>query len=232
MNIHYFQHVPFEGIGSIETWAAFRRHSVSSTRLYAGDPIPCLEQLDWLIIMGGPMSVHDEAHNPWLIPEKRFIEAALKAGKVVIGICLGAQLVAQVLGAGVHRNALKEIGWFPVHKTPEAGASNVFKIFPEKLEAFHWHGETFDLPAGAIHVAGSAACENQAFVYDERVIGLQFHLETTQASAGLLIQNCSDEITEAPFIQTAANMLSDQRRFDRINAAMHSLLSRIEKRHA
>jgi GMP synthase (glutamine-hydrolysing) len=229
MNIHYFQHVPFEGIGSIETWAASRRHSVSSIRLYAGDPIPCLEQLDWLIIMGGPMSVHDEAHNPWLIPEKRFIEAALKAGKVVIGICLGAQLVAQVLGAGVYRNEHKEIGWFPVHKTPEANTANVFKIFPEVLEAFHWHGETFDLPAGAVHPVRSAACEHQAFICDERVLGLQFHLETTRASASQLIRNCSDEIVEAPFIQTAGNMLSDQQRFDGINATMHGLLDQLQR---
>ncbi|MDZ7289424.1 MAG: type 1 glutamine amidotransferase [candidate division KSB1 bacterium] len=228
MNIHYFQHVWFEGPAGIEAWAAARGHQISATRFYAGDPIPRLERLDWLVIMGGPMSVHDEAQYPWLLEEKRFIAEAIKSDKSVIGICLGAQLVAHVLGARIYRNAHKEIGWFPVHKTPQANTSNIFKIFPAELEVFHWHGETFDLPAGVIHLARSAACENQAFIYDERVIGLQFHLETTRESASQLIENGRDELVAAPFIQTPENMLANQQRFDRINATMDSLLNRLE----
>lgn len=228
MNIHYFQHVPFEGPASIAAWAAARGHQLTATRFYADDPMPRLDQIDWLVIMGGPMSVHDEAQHPWLIPEKRFVEETIKTGKVVLGICLGAQLVAHVLGARVYRNVHKEIGWFPIHKTKEAKASNLFKEFPAELEVFHWHGETFDLPAGAMNVARSAACENQAFIYGERVIGLQFHLETTRESASQLIENGRDELVAAPFIQTPENMLADQQRFDRINAAMDSLLNRLE----
>jgi GMP synthase (glutamine-hydrolysing) len=128
--------------------------------------------------------------------------------------------------------SISSIGWFPIQKTVEAATSQVFAEFPAELEAFHWHGETFDLPAGAIHLARSAACENQAFVYDERVIGLQFHLETTHESASQLIANGRDELVTAPFIQTPENMLSDQQRFNRINAAMYGLLDRLQSAHA
>ncbi|MFA6564437.1 MAG: type 1 glutamine amidotransferase [Verrucomicrobiia bacterium] len=232
MNLHYLQHVPFEGLASIETWAAARGHQVAVTRLYAGDPLPRLDQFDWLVVMGGPMNIYEEDKFPWLVAEKRFIKTAIEGGKVTLGVCLGAQLIADVLGGPVHKNAHKEIGWFPVRKTKTAARSRVFEALPAELEVFHWHGDTFVLPSGAIHVARSAACENQAFIFDERVVGLQFHLETTPDSARLLAQHCADELVVGPFIQTAEAMLSDKRRFDRINKTMWKLLDCLQETNA
>ncbi len=232
MNIHWFQHVPFEGLGSIADWTAQRRHRVTATRLFAGDPLPALERVDWLMVMGGPMNIYEHARYPWLVSEKRFIQEAIAARKIVLGVCLGAQLIADALGAQVYRNAHREIGWFPVEKTRDATNARLFDVFPSTLEVFHWHGETFDLPVGAIHLARSEACEQQAFVYGECVIGLQFHLETTRASIEQLIANCADEIVDAAFIQTAEVMLADQRRFARNNATMNTLLDCLETRRA
>lgn len=224
MKIHYLQHVPFEGLGSIAAWAAARGYQVSATRLYQNEVLPSGDSFDWLIVTGGPMGVHDEADYPWLIEEKRFINQTITAGKTVLGICLGAQLVASVLGARVYRNAHTEIGWFPIQLTAQARESSLFSSLPSSLDVFHWHGDTFDLPAGAVHLARSAACEQQAFVLDERIVGLQFHLEMTKQTAGDLIHHCRTEIVPARFIQTAEEMLADERRFGVTNSTMERVL--------
>lgn len=228
MRIHYLQHVPFEGLGSIERWAHENHHPVSLTRFFQGEPLPKIDNIDCLIIMGGPMGVHDEGLYPWLVEEKRFIGEAVESGKAVIGICLGAQLIADVLGACVFRNSHKEIGWFPIEMTRESLTTPIFSGFPQQFEAFHWHGDTFDLPAGAIRIARSAACDNQGFMYGERVIALQFHLETTTAGAELLIKQCASEIVDAPFIQTPHIMLSAETKFREINEKMRLLLDRLQ----
>lgn len=224
MKIHYLQHVPFEGLGSIAAWAEAQGHQVSVTRLYQNELPPSVASFDWLIVMGGPMGVHDEIDYPWLTHEKRFIDQTIAAGKTVLGVCLGAQLVACVLGARVYRNAHKEIGWFPIQLTHNASDSSLFSGLPPTQDVFHWHGDTFDLPAGAVHIARSEACEHQAFLLGECVVGLQFHLETTQQTAQDLIHNCHKELVPAEFIQTAEEMLADEQRFVGINAAMERLL--------
>ena len=125
-----------------------------------------------------------------------------------------------MLGAKVYVNADKEIGWFPVEMTEPAPLSNLFTAFPARLDVFHWHGDTFDIPQGAVHVAHSAGCAHQAFVYEQRVIGLQFHLETTPASARQINTHCADGIVEGRSIQTPQAMLGDLQRFDAISQAM------------
>lgn len=226
-NVHYFQHVPFEGPGAIGTWATRSGHRLSSTRFCDGDPLPALDDVDWLVIMGGPMSIHDERAYPWLRREKRFIESAIQARRIVLGVCLGAQLIADVLGARVYANRFKEIGWFPIQRTPEAATTRVGSALPEEIEVFHWHGDTFDLPSGAVHLAHSEACANQAFVYRDRVVGLQFHLEATRAGAEQLVAHCAGEIVEGPFIQQPEVMLADESPFSKINAVLVRLLDRL-----
>ncbi len=227
MNIHCLQHVPFEGPGSIEDWARRERHTLSTTRFYRGEPLPPVQKVDLLLVLGGPMNIYEALRYPWLVDEKRFIERVIAAGRRVLGICLGAQLVADVLGAKVYANADKEIGWFPVETTEAASASSLFATFSRQLEVFHWHGDTFDIPSGAVHVARSAGCANQAFVYDEHVVGLQFHLETTPASANQIIVHGADELVAGRYIQTPQTMLADARRFDAINQEMQGLLDRL-----
>ncbi len=227
MRAHYLQHVPFEGLGSIETWLRARGARISDTQLYDGARLPDLDGIDWVIAMGGPMSVNDEAQLPWLVAEKRFVADAIARGKVVLGICLGAQLIANALGAAVARNRQPEIGWFPITRVAAAGTHPLAAVFPSEVEVFHWHGETFDLPPGAVHLARSAACEHQAFALGDRVVGLQFHLETTPASAAALAEHCADELRPAPYVQSAAEMLARPERFARINTLMAALLDHL-----
>ncbi len=137
MRIHYLQHVPFEDLANIEAWAKKRGHDVSGTMLFQDEPLPALEEFDWLIIMGGPMNIYEHYRYPWIVREKEFIRRSIDADKIVLGICLGAQLMADVLGGKVHRNEHKEIGWFPVRLTADAMRSPVFRVLPEGFVAFH-----------------------------------------------------------------------------------------------
>ncbi len=224
LRIHYLQHVPFEGPGFIESWALVRNHRLTSTRLYDGQRLPGVEKLDWLIVLGGPMNVYEHDRYPWLAREKRFIGEALHGEKVVIGICLGAQLLANVLGAKVMRNPGLEIGWHTVEKTEQASRSALSGFFPERFPAFHWHGDTFEIPHGAVHLARSSACENQAFAFGSRVVGFQFHLESTRESVEQLVHNCPEDLSEGPSVQSAAEMLVDLDRFQVINNLMAGFL--------
>lgn len=201
MNIHYFKHVPFEGLGSLDDWTHLPGNNVTATKFYEDFKLPFVDICDLLIVMGGPMGVYDEDEFPWLAEEKKFIEKAIAKGKKVVGICLGAQLVAEVLGAKVYKNAHKEIGWMPVELTEEGKKHRFFGHLPTQYTTFHWHGDTFDLPPGAIHLAKSQACTHQAFVYNDQVIGLQYHMEVTADTINALYAQCANEITEAPFIQ-------------------------------
>lgn len=227
MKIHYLQHVPFENLASIEPWTKSQGHSLSATRFYNNEPLPNIEDIDGLIVMGGPMNVYEERQYPWLIQEKKFVEQAIENEKIILGICLGSQLIADVLGAKVFPNSDKEIGWFPIELTSQAQTSNVFNVLSKQFTVFHWHGDTVELPNRAIRMATSEGCENQAFIYGEKVIGLQFHLESTKESIQQIIENCADEIVEGRYIQNPEEMLSRDDNFRQINEAMHSILERL-----
>lgn len=228
MRIHCLQHVPFEGPAAIADWAAERGHSLIISRLYAGEIPPSTEAFDWLLIMGGPMNIYQEQQYPWLAVEKSCIEEALAAGKTLLGICLGAQLLADRLGSRVYAGSEREIGWWPLLLTEVGRKSNLFGELQEPLQAYHWHGDTFDLPVGAVCLASSAACAQQAFWYDQRVLGLQFHFEVTAESMGRLIDHCGEEIVPGSFVQSAEQMLAaPQAVFDRLHESLYGLLDRL-----
>lgn len=171
MKIHYIQHIEFETLGTIAEWIEIREHSLSNTLLYNNENFPGLDNFDLLIIMGGPMNIYEYEKYPWLREEKVFIEEAISAGKAVLGICLGAQLIADVLKAEVFNNNYKEIGWFPVFIVKqEISETFLLKNVPEEFTAFHWHGDTFSLPEGAKHLFASEACKNQGFIYRNTVL--------------------------------------------------------------
>jgi len=227
MRLHWFQHVPFEGLGAIEGWARQHGYEISVTRFYAGDQLPRLEAIDWLVVMGGPMNIYEEADYPWLKAEKMYIRQAIEAGKRVVGICLGAQLIADVLGGAVTRNVHKEIGWFPVELSPEAKRAGLGAVLPWSFDAYHWHGDTFAIPPRALPLAHSEACVNQGFLFDKRVLGLQFHLEMTDAGARELLQHGANELVAAPYIQNAETMLADPKRFTAANQLLAQLLEHL-----
>lgn len=206
MKIHYLQHVPFEGLGYIAHWAQLNDHCVTQTMLHEDAPLPEMSAFDALIVMGGPMGVYDTAAHDWIAKEKHFIAQVLKQNKKVLGICLGAQLIADVLGAKVYPNPEKEIGWHAVTRCPALQNTPWAQTIPSQFFAFHWHGDTFDLPAGALHLAQNKACHHQAFFYPPAAIGLQFHLEATQESIAQLIQHCGQELIPTPYVQPAADI--------------------------
>jgi GMP synthase-like glutamine amidotransferase len=222
MRVRVFQHVPFEGLGAIEPWLAARGAAVATTRFFAGDPIPPLESYDWLVAMGGPMSVNDEAELPWLVDEKRAIAASIDAGKTVVGVCLGAQLAASALGAKVGPNREREIGWHEIERTAAAASHPLGAALPPRALVFHWHGETFELPPGALHLARSAGCETQAFAIGDRVLGMQFHLDTRPEMVEALARHCPEDLREGRFVQPLEAMLGEPSRF----ARAHALLDR------
>ena len=225
MRAHYLQHVPFECLGSIEPWLRGAGYEITSSPLFRSAEFPELEMVDFLIVMGGPMSVNDEDEFPWLIEEKRFIRGAIEAGKPVLGICLGAQLIASTLGARVYRNRYKEIGWFPVRRVPQPGLSSTF-TFPPTMEVFHWHGDTYDLPPDAVLLARSEGCLNQAFQIGSRIIGLQFHLEMTPESVRAIVSHCGAELSPAKYVQSEAKILeAAPQKYQSINDLMVEVLS-------
>jgi len=175
-----FRHVPFEGIGLIAPVLEARGIGVDYADLYLGSSVlPDPDRYDGLVFMGGPMSVNDPL--AWLRQEMRWIAQAARRGQPLLGICLGAQLIAKAMGASVYRNPVKEIGWFEIDLTEAGTRDLLFAAARPRELVFHWHGETFDLPEGAVHLASSAACRHQAFRLGENIYGLQFHLEVTPA---------------------------------------------------
>jgi GMP synthase-like glutamine amidotransferase len=205
MIVHSLEHAPFEGPGRIADWAAARGHQLTHTALHAGEMPPSLDAFDFLVIMGGPMSIHEHRNHRWLPREKSYIAEAIAARKPVLGICLGAQLIADVLGGKVFQNDEKEIGWMPVRVLDRAAP---FDSFPETLTVMHWHGDTFTIPPGARRVAESEGCANQAFVFGDRVVGLQFHPELDRISESDLSAASLDEMPRPRFVQTREQLLA------------------------
>ncbi|WP_417597702.1 type 1 glutamine amidotransferase [Oceanospirillum sp.] len=221
MRIHVFQHVPYEGPGNIARWAEKNGHTLTTTHLYKGEALPSHDDYDLLMILGGPMSANDDFNVSWMQAEKRFIREAMAQNKMLLGICLGSQLIARVLGATVSRNEDREIGWFPITATPNAMVLGL----PQQFQAFHWHGDTFTLPEGAKSIGSSEGCAQQGFIYQDRVVALQFHLETTPEAARELVDACRHEIDEEGLhTQPAEAMLVDFELFSEANQRMEQIM--------
>lgn len=199
LRIHYIQHVPFEDIAMIGNWAEEKGHQITKTPVFSHTVFPEINDFDWLVVLGGPMNIYEETLFPWLKAEKQFIRKAIEAQKKLIGICLGAQLLADALGGKVYKNSETEIGWFPVARTNKT--SVLLKNIPEKFTCFHWHGDTFSLPAPIKSSAYSEACQNQLFTYNNQIIGLQFHLECDFPAVERMLKNGTNEIIPAKYIQ-------------------------------
>ena len=227
LRIHYFQHVPFEGLGCIENWIKRENHQLSCTRFYLHETPPPLSEIDWLIVMGGPMGIYDDAKFPYLKGEKEYLKEAVAQNKTILGICLGAQLLANELGADVKKGKHQEIGWFPIRKTMDGKNDPLFESMPDELNVFHWHGDQFDIPANCVRLIESEVCPNQAFLFKDNVLGLQFHFEATPQSIRGMIEHVGDELIPDQFVQSKQDILLGETNCQKSNQIMFELLDRL-----
>jgi GMP synthase-like glutamine amidotransferase len=228
MRIHCLQHFEPEEAGLIGEWAAEKGHEFLTTRLYDGDPLPDAAPCDGIVVMGGPMNVDEDDKYPWLAPEKAFLARHIAAGGRVFGVCLGGQLIARALGAPVVRNPVKEIGWMDVNFTPQVRSCGVFEGLPQTLTVLQWHGDTFAIPAGAMHAAWSEACASQAFCIGTRVVGLQFHLEAERKEVVDFVRFFDDELAEGgPHVQGGPQIVAGlEKHLGECRRALYTLLDR------
>ncbi len=227
MRVHFIQHVEFEEPAELENWIINKGYKISKSKMYNKDLFPEINDFDMLIIVGGPMGVNDIVKYPWLIREKEFIRRAILGKKTVIGICLGAQLIADVLNAKVYKNRYKEIGWFPIKKSRLLGKESIFADFEKETKVFHWHGDTFDIPKGATRIFSSTACKNQAFQYGNKVFGFQFHFEVNEKSIMKLVENAATDITDEKFVQSGIIEKTDSNHVIEINKVMDKIMNKI-----
>lgn len=210
LRVHWLQHAPYEGLGALEPRLLARGLAPRRTRVFAGEPLPAVDDIDFLIALGGPMSVNDEATLPWLAPEKALLRAAIAREVPVLGICLGAQLMAAALDAPVGPSPEREVGWWPVRAVtpPPAPPFAVFP-FPAELTALHWHGEAFAPPAGTVLLARSAGCPHQALQAAPRAIGLQFHPEADPPWVRDVLAHSPASLRPGPYVMRREDLLAD-----------------------
>jgi GMP synthase-like glutamine amidotransferase len=231
LRLHFIQHVPPENPGSILIWAKEKGHSVTHTIVYENEKFPDLQGFDWLVVMGGPMNIYEEEEHPWLADEKELINRSIAAGKVVLGFCLGSQLIADVIGGKVTPNFQPEIGWMPIRWNERARADALFSFFPAAPIVFHWHYDTFSvLPREAEVLAESTACSHQAFVFRERVFGFQFHLENTSETLQGLIAGSGGNLVTAAFVQSPEEVMGHPELISQNNRWLAEFLTRLEER--
>ncbi len=231
MNIHCFQHVAFENLGTIENWANVNNHKISYTYFFEKDFVfPDLSAIDILIVLGGYMNVDEEDTFPWLKPEKQFIKQAIDSGKKVIGICLGSQLISAALGSKVYPAEEKEIGFHPIQLNNNALSMSLFSHFKNPYTVFHWHGDTFDLPKSAQLIASSEACKNQAYVLGDTVLALQFHFEMNESVIEDMLHYDGQELEEiGKYIQKADEIRSNFHYLQQNKTDLHELLNQFIK---
>ncbi|MBE1446794.1 type 1 glutamine amidotransferase [Paenibacillus sp. OAS669] len=223
MRMLLLKHFDFDDPSYFISWAG--QHEAELTILFPpnGFHAPAMDSFDLMIILGGPMSAYQDNEYPWLQSEKAFIREAVESGRKVLGICLGAQMLAEVLGGRVYRSPHKEIGW---HLVKRNGTQHpLLEGVPDDFYSFHWHGDCFDIPAGAVSLASSEACRHQAFTYGEHVLGLQFHLETTEGCMTTMLERWQHELVEAPWIQKAERILEQTERTQASKALLHQILN-------
>ena len=214
LKIRCFMHVPFEGPGVMADRIQEKGHRLEYTRFYEGESLPDASEVDLLIIMGGPMNVFDYHMHGWMQEEIDWVGEFIRSGKPVLGICLGAQIIAAALGEDVYPGPEKEIGWHNLQFLPSLGEFRIFKALPVARKVFHWHGDTFNIPKGAMRIASSQLFPNQGFIYERRVVALQFHLEMTPDAVKGMIDMCGDELVEGNYIQSAKEILAETSYFE------------------
>lgn len=227
LRIHCLQHVEFEGPGYIQDWAFENGHSLSFTRFFENEELPELDSFDLLVVMGGPMSFDDDEIYEWMPKEKSFLKEALDANKMALGICLGAQLLSIALGAEGKHGTEQEVGWFPIQFI---NTESSFSFLPPSATVFHWHGDTFEIPETAIRIAETPLFPNQGFIFENRIVAMQFHLEVTPRSVQAMIDHVGHLIPKETYTQKADHILDDTRWYAQNKQFLYKILDQLTSR--
>lgn len=238
MRIHCLQHLKNDTLGSIGTWIDDKEYKLTKTLLYENSFFPAPEEFDLLLIMGGTMSIYQEEEYSWLKPEKEFVKTVIEDGKSVLGSCFGAQMISEVLGGKVTKNPYKEIGWHTVRSIGENIEQSPSELTDSKLPScmfpeftgFMWHGDTFEIPAGAVKLFESEACPNQGFIYNGNVLGLQFHPEANRQWVRNLIRDSGHDLVSGKYIQSEKEILGQESFFDSSRNLAFSLMNWFEEK--
>lgn len=202
MRLQMFEHMPSKTNCNITKWAENNRHELLRTKVNRGEDMPGLDSFDWLFVMGGPQSAWEEEAHPWLRTEKDFIRQSIAAGKIVLAICLGVQVLAEAMGSRAFKNTHREFGWNEVTVLSEGRKSFLFNNIPDTFVSWSWHGDHYDLPQDCVRLAASDPSPNQAFVHNSLpLVGLQFHPETTIELAHTFLDNYKAPWKDGPYVK-------------------------------
>ncbi|AXH99820.1 type 1 glutamine amidotransferase [Sporosarcina sp. PTS2304] len=201
MRICILQHEKLVAPGFIEEWIISRNHEMQVIRVDRGDEYPSLEDFEMLIILGGQAGAYEENKYPWIIQEKNWIQSVIDSGKFIFGICLGAQLLADVYGKNVRKAEYKEIGWWPISFRQTCNSHALLEGLPNEISFFQFHQDTFDLPDEAVLQASNEAFENQAFTIGEGILGIQFHPEIDEKYLQRILDKFGDTFERSCYIQ-------------------------------
>lgn len=230
MRIHALINYSMANLGTIEEWTKEKGFQITTTKVYETTKFPSADEFDLLIILGGTMGAYEEEDNPWLRQEKKFISSVIKQNKAVLGICLGAQLIAETIGGKVYPHVHEEIGWWDVHFSENVKNYDLFEGLSEQLSLFQYHGDTFDLPTDAVWLAASEASKNQAFIYKDNVLGLQFHPEFSKAQLENIVSKHGEDITPGPYTQMPKEFLTKTNNFAQAKEFLFTLLDNFSKK--
>ena len=232
MRIQLIEHDPEDfSRTNISFWAASKGYRINQTYVCNNEALPALDDFDWLMVMGGSQHAWDDQNNAWLEEEKRFVAEALAGGKLFLGICFGAQILAEVLGGKLFPNKYREIGWHEVSLTRQGQESFLFKNVPTSFVSFHWHSDHFSLPRNCTRLAFSKATENQAFVSNDRpAVGLQFHPEYTREMVAYYAAEHSQDWTPDVFVSSSDEVAARTAEIPDTYWLMEILLDNIEKK--
>jgi GMP synthase-like glutamine amidotransferase len=231
MRIQLIEHDPEDfSRTNISLWAAEKGYRVNQTYVCNNEDLPPVDSFDWLMVMGGSQQAWDEGATPWLQEEKAFLSDTLAAGKIILGICFGAQLLAEALGGKLFPNPQKEIGWHEVSLTRQGQESFLFQNVPSDFVTFHWHSDHFSLPRSCTRLAGSKATENQAFVDKDRpLVGLQFHPEYTRDMVRYYASEHSQDWVPDVYVSTKDEVLTRTEEIPDTYWLMETLLNNMEQ---
>ncbi len=225
MQVRVLQHVPFEDAANVGRWLSEQGHLLETTHWYRGQEPPEQEVPDLLVILGGPMNIYQEDCYPWLTLEKQYLRRMIDRGAGALGICLGAQLLADVLGGSVVSNGASEIGWYEVRRCGSLPPESPLNALDDSLPAFHWHGDRFHPPPGSSLAYASDACEAQAFSVGDRIVALQFHLDYSAASIEKMLIHCSNELDDSRWVQSVGRIRAGQSRLTELYRSLDKLLA-------